>query len=373
MAEPFKNLFDAGEVRRLSERLRAFAGDFDAMAFEREVLDGLGALELKTRVQRISEALHRHLPGDYPAQLATLLRLQGPPADLSKKNQFDFRLWPVTDFVGRFGTSHFEPSLDALHQLTQRFSGEFAIRPFLRAEAQRTLAVLERWTADPSAHVRRLVSEGTRPRLPWGGRLRAFQEDPTATLALLERLRDDPHPYVRRSVANHLGDIAKDHPERAIGTLLRWRAEVGGPNLEWIVRQALRHPIKQGHPGALRAVGRDPDARVSVRALEVPERIALGEALDVRAVLRNEGSSALEAEVDLVVHFVRKNGSRGAKAFKGRVVALPPGVDVAFHKRIPLRPVTTRTHHPGLHRVDLQLNGRILAGADFELTGVSAG
>ena len=161
---------------------------------------------------------------------------------------------PHCFFVAEYGLDHFEPSMQAHYQLTQRFTAEFSIRPFLIKHTEATLARLRQWARDPNEHVRRLVSEGTRPRLPWASRLPAFQADPAPVLALLELLKDDPALYVRRSVANNLNDIGKDHPRVLMQTAQRWMRDAT-PERAWVVRHALRWAVKQGDPAALKVLG----------------------------------------------------------------------------------------------------------------------
>lgn len=366
MAEPFKNIYDQAWVDAAGQRLGAAAG-IDPAGLQQRVLPGLLELELKARVQLLADAMADWLPGEFPDQVQVLRSTLGPPADLSRKNQFDFSAWPMTMMVQRHGLQHFEVSTAALYELTQRFSAEFAIRPFLRRYPARTLALLEEWVEDPSPHVRRLVSEGTRPRLPWGERLRSFQQDPTPTLALLERLRQDPHEYVRRSVANHLGDIAKDHPERAVAVVQRWRREAPSDQMDALARQALRHLVKQGDPRALAAMGIDPHVVVELAAFEAPTRVELGGALELTAELLSGEDEPVDLEIDLLIHFRKKDGSLRPKTFKGKRARLVPGERLVLQRRIPLRPVSTRRHYPGLHRVEVQVNGQVLGGSDFEL------
>lgn len=364
MPEPFKNLYDEAWVHAAGRRIGSAAG-VDPGGLARRVLPALLDLELKARVDLLADALADWLPGSFPQQVEALLSTLGPPADLSRKNQFDMGCWPLTSFVQRHGLHDFDTSMRAIHALTQRFSGEFAVRPFLARQPEQTLALFETWTADPSPHVRRLVSEGSRPRLPWGERLRAFQQDPTPTLALLERLRADPHEYVRRSVANHLGDVAKDHPDRAVAVVRRWLSEAPSAEMTALARHALRHPVKLGHPGALAALGLDLQAEVALLSLQASSQVVLGEALEVDLVLRS--ASPVEVEVDLVLHLRKANGQRSPKVFKGGRLALQAGQERAWRKRLPLRPVTTRRYHGGLQRVEVQVNGRVLGGAEFEL------
>ena len=366
MPEPFKNLISPATVEAYAQALPALAPGFDAAAFRAAVLPHLEARELKDRVRLLADALHGHLPGDYPAALSALLGLMGPPADLEQKNQFAFQLWPVTDFVERYGLSHPSASLDALHALTQRFSGEFAIRPYLLQHREQTLARLSTWVSDPSPHVRRLVSEGTRTRLPWGQRLQPFIDDPSPVLALLEGLRADPHPYVRRSVANNMNDLAKDHPALVVATCRRWLEQVPGAQTQALVTRALRSLVKQGHPDALTLLGAGGAEGLSLTRLTVSPRVVLGGQLELDFTVHNPHDAPVPAVIDLVLHFRKTDGSLRPKVFKGARIDLPPGPRAVL-KRLPLKPVTTRRHHPGTQRVEVQVNGRILGGADFEL------
>ena len=210
----------------------------------------------------MAAALPAQLPPD-PATAIDLIRTSLPDSVAAQRWQsFDsFMLWPLTMYVAEHGQSCFEESMAAQHALTQLFTAEFSIRSFLQQQPQRTLAQLADWTTDPSEHVRRLVSEGTRPRLPWAAQLPAFIADPSPILPLLEPLRDDPSEYVRRSVANNLNDIAKDHPDVAGGD----RAMAGrGPVASSLVRRRLRTLVKAGDPAALRILGYDGRSPIGV-------------------------------------------------------------------------------------------------------------
>lgn len=362
MAAPFKDLVDRAVVDRYAQGLDRVV---DADAFRSAVLADLPALELKGRVRRLADGIADHARAPVPAVVEALLGLMGPPADLDVKNSADFGLWPATDYVERHALGHLDLALDALHALTQRFTAEFALRPFLVHHPAPTWARVDRWVTDASPHVRRLCSEGTRPRLPWGAHLTDSIADPSPGLAVLERLRADPHPYVRRSVANHLGDVAKDHLDVAVAVLERWKVEVPGPDTDWIVRHALRLPVKQGAPAALRCIGLDPTLPVAVRILDCSPRVVLGEALTIRAELLAERDG--DAEIDLLVHFVKTDGRRSPKPFKGVRRSLRAGVPEVFERRLPLADVSTRRHHAGAHRVEVQVNGEVRAGCEFEL------
>jgi len=232
----------------------------DAEAFRHNALDGLEPLGLLQRGQQFARALRQHLPKNYASATEILLACLTPP--LTSTDDLGLAVFfylPHICFVAEYGLNAelngrhdpFEISMHAQYELTKRFSAEFSIRPFLIREQERTLVRLLEWTSDANPHVRRLCSEGTRPRLPWAIRTPAFVENPTPVIPILEALKDDQELYVRRRVANHLGDIAKDHPELAYAVCERWL--VGSSNeRKWLIRHALRHPAKKGDKSALK-------------------------------------------------------------------------------------------------------------------------
>jgi len=254
-----KTLLDREAVDCLAHNLSLAQPRFDAAEFRRTALRGLEPLGILHRGQHLAAALKAHLPERYETAIDILLRSLTPPltrtADLGLAVFFYL---PHVCFIGTYGldATHnggrdpFEASMRAQYEITRRFSAEFSIRHFLIRHPERTLARLQEWTSDPDPHVRRLCSEGTRPRLPWAQRIPAFVHDPRPVLPILENLKDDPDLYVRRSVANHVGDIAKDHPALAFALCSRW---VTGASSErkWLIRHAVRHPAKKGIKAAL--------------------------------------------------------------------------------------------------------------------------
>lgn len=218
MATRLKDLFGPEVPRRIASAIAAVHPAFPVDRFVRDALDGYDALELTPRARQIAAVLRRHLPADYEEAVGILIASLGPASEAPElTGMASFFYAPHVYFVAEYGVAHWEASMHAQYELTQRFTAEFSIRAFLEHEPERTLALLKEWTSDPSPHVRRLVSEGTRPRLPWAPRLPRFQRDPSPVLELLELLKDDPSLYVRRSVANNLNDIGKDHPDLLVG------------------------------------------------------------------------------------------------------------------------------------------------------------
>jgi 3-methyladenine DNA glycosylase AlkC len=255
---PLKSLIGPELVALVGESFAAVVPQFDARRFRERALDGLAALELSPRAAQVAAALAEQLPADFREAGPFVIAALGPELGKSAGNGLaTFFYLPHSHLIASRGTSHFAAGMQANYELTKRFTAEFSLRPFLVEHQYRALKLLARWAVDPNPHVRRLVSEGTRPRLPWAPRLRAFQQDPAHTLPLLERLKDDAEPYVRRSVANHLGDLLKDHPEAVFGLCNAWVDQalelpaVRAKARLWIVRHAVRLPAKKGDARAL--------------------------------------------------------------------------------------------------------------------------
>lgn len=390
MAEPFKNLINARTVDAAGRHLQRVWPRFDRAAFERQAAHGLDALEFKARAMQLADALEATLPDRFPhvadlieASLAppTPLDPDGEPVGLANNehggaDELGLRgwvVWSLAEYVARRGMDDLPRALACLHALTQRFSAEFAIRPFIQRHPEAVFATLARWVHDPSAHVRRLVSEGSRPRLPWGLRLQALVADPSPTLPLLRALQDDASAYVRRSVANHLNDIAKDHPD-LVASWVRAHRPGASAHREALLRHASRSLVKQGHAPTLAAwdlgLGLQGEARLRLSA----PRASVGGDIGLEVDLRSTASAPQTLVIDYLVHHVRANGGTSPKVFKGWKRVLEPGECCTLGKRHSLRPVTTRTLYPGRHRIELQINGAVCAEASFDLEGgVTAG
>jgi 3-methyladenine DNA glycosylase AlkC len=367
MGEPFKNFIRRETLAPLADRIAAARPGWSASRFLDAACDGLDALELKARVIHVAEALRAHLDPDYLAALDHLLDAL-PPAQVGTES-FDggMAMWPVLTFVERHGVAHFDRSMSALRQMTSRFSAEFAVRPFLAADMDRALATLTEWASDPNPHVRRLVSEGTRPRLPWGQQVRGLMAEPPPSLPLLNALCRDPVLYVRRSVANHIGDIAKAQPDLAVATVVGWIDGEDTPEARWIARHALRHPVKIGHAGALAAFGFHPPQLAEVMVSILPESIVLGDAVRVSARLKSASSDDQPLSMDLVLSFPSSSGRVSRKTFKWGTPTLPGGGVWEGEKKLPMRKVTTRRHIAGPVQVGLQVNGQVVAEGQFHL------
>ncbi|GAA0780654.1 DNA alkylation repair protein [Roseibium denhamense] len=261
--EPFKNNLSADLVRQLGRQFAKNCATFDQTGFESQVLGSIEPLELKQRARLIADTAHQYLPMDLEERFKILKAVLHPNTEIAFDRHSDdqgIRGWgimPLGMIVSDWGLDGFEASFALLKEMTKRATAEFDVRPFLAKDQERALAIMAPWTEDDCVHVRRLVSEGTRPRLPWGMQLKQLVKDPAPTLPLLERLKDDPEEYVRRSVANHLNDIAKDHPDLVAGIAANW-LKGADKNREKLVKHACRTLIKSGHPATLKAFGLNP-------------------------------------------------------------------------------------------------------------------
>jgi 3-methyladenine DNA glycosylase AlkC len=359
MAEPLKNSFDVAMVRRLAGSLARADPRFKARAFVASATREFDQLELMDRARRVAAALRDHLPTDYPAAVEVILGSLGHDSSPAKSGSMDaFRFLPFSIFVAEHGLdeTHFDASMKAQYEITKLFTSEFSIRAFLERHPERTLARLREWARDRDPHVRRLVSEGSRPRLPWAGRLRGFQKDPRPVLDLLELLKDDPSEYVRRSVANNLNDIGKDHPEVLVEVASRWLKGASAERAA-LVRHALRFLVKQGDPGALKALGHGEKASVTVSGRAAPRRVRIGDRIRVTVKVTSRSRLSQRLAVDLSVGYVKADGSRRAKVFKMSVIDLAPRQSILLSKVLSFAQHTTRRHFPGRHTLDVVVNG----------------
>jgi 3-methyladenine DNA glycosylase AlkC len=349
-------------VRTLADALVAASPDFPRAAFLAAAGDGLERLELKDRIRHVADAVQGALPDDVPTVVAVI------DGAIATGTLDGWSAWPLTELAGRLGPDAPAEVLPLLARLTTVMSCEFAIRPCLAAHPEETFAHLERWADDPDERVRRLVSEGTRPRLPWGERLRELQADPTPSLRLLDRLREDPSPTVRRSVANHLGDIAKDHPDLAVATARRWRDE-GGEHVDEVVRHGLRALVKAGAPDALALLGYDAAAPVRLRSFTVePGRVAIGGVVQLTVALTVDGTAPVPVVVEYVVTYLGPRGPRKPKPYRLAERVVAPGEEVRLRRRHRFDHASIRTLHHGVQSVAVQANGRVLGSSDVELT-----
>jgi 3-methyladenine DNA glycosylase AlkC len=374
VADALKTFFSPSLVRRLAADLARAHPRFPVNPFVKDACAGLDALELLDRGRHIARALGTHLPASYPEAIDVLLRSLGPEHatdELLGLGMAPFFYLPHTMFVVDRGLDHFDLSMRAQYELTKRFSAESSIRPYIAKDPERAFALLREWANDSNAHVRRLVSEGTRLRLPWAPRVPWLDANPERVLALLELLKDDPSTMVRRSVANNLNDLGKARPELLNRTAAAWLDGGGGaasPERRALIEHALRGAVKRGDAEALRLLGFGKKAAVSLeRVAFQPTRVKIGGRVTMTFTLRSTASTTQELLVDVAVHFVKARGVTGAKVFKLKRLTLGPREHADLQTSFSLAIHTTRVPQPGVHTVDVIVNGQRIAAGSFRV------
>jgi 3-methyladenine DNA glycosylase AlkC len=375
VADALKTFFSPALVRRLAAALEAAEPTFPVRRFVKDACAGLDELELLDRGRHIARALATHLPPSYRDAVAVLLKSLGPEHDsdeLIGAGMAPFFYLPHTIFVAEHGLEHFDLSMRAQYELTKRFSAESSIRPYIAHDPERTFGVLLAWTADPNPHVRRLVSEGTRLRLPWAPRIAWLDANPERVVTLLDRLKDDPSTMVRRSVANNLNDLGKVHTDLLMRTAAAWLEHASSDRRD-LIEHALRSAVKRGESGALRLLGYGQKASVGIEGARIsPRRVAIGERVSISFALRSRSRASQDLLVDLAVHFVKASGRSAPKVFKLKRVVLAARGRVELSTSISLAIHSTRKPQPGRHAVDVIVNGKPTPVGAFQVVGAKA-
>ena len=370
MAEKFSlkdHLFNAKTVGQLADEYTAGVPGFDGARFQDEALSGFAERELMARMEWMADCLEKQLASDFPTLANQLEAAMAAPLDTSlTDDDFGHFIHALPGILAvRHGIeAHRDRALDLLYEATKRFSMEFYIRGFLNRWPDETLARLADWSLDDNYHVRRLVSEGTRPKLPWA---KAISLDFEQALPLLERLHSDATRYVTRSVANHLNDIAKTEPDRVVEVLASWACagQQDAKELAWMTRHALRTLVKQGHGGALELLGYRHDIAVKAK-MNIAPQVRIGDTLLIACEL--EADQNLPVMVDYRLRFARPGGKAAEKVFKLKVTELSERKPSKLQKNHRLKAdATTFKWHPGAHEIVLQVNGMDVDRVAFEV------
>ena len=375
MADLLREAINSQTIVGLGQRIGKVYPQFDAAGFAEFINPKISELGLYERIDLVVCALEQFLPQEFEHAATILTNSLGEELDAStddlvsgdlSSNQ-GFIVVALGLYIARHGIQHFEISMHALYEMTKRFSSEGPIRDFLIADEERTLKRYQEWVEDPNVHVRRLVSESTRPRLPWAKQLTRFINDPGPVLPLLEKLKNDPHLYVRRSVANHLNDISKDHPALVVDILSRWNEEQS-PQMTWLTKHALRTLVKKGNPQALALLGFSPDFDVMVDAFTLQSKtISLGESLWIQLDLSTTVHQPQKLMIDYIIYHMKANGKRTPKVFKWSQKTITTNAPINLKKKHKFGRLTTRKYYSGKHEIHIQINGKIVAQDAFYL------
>ena len=364
-----KTIFNQEVITDLAQRIKKVFPSFDSIGFEQDANYNLENLELKQRSTQISTALTSYLlPSEFEKAASILIQAMGEDDKSGGLEGYNgFRFMPFLDFVAVRGLDNPDIALDSLEKMTLHFSAEFAIRPFILQHPDITLPRLLNWTSHKDWRVRRLASEGSRPRLPWGIQLKPFIENPSFVIGILNQLYNDTNLIVRRSVANNLNDIAKDNPELAVETAQSWW-DSGEEIARWTVRHGLRTLIKQGHQEALSILGFIGGDNIRVENFQFQTSLVMiGDELNFSLLLVSEELKNVRLIVDYILHRVLANGKLSKKVFKLRQIELLPGEQISLSGKHKFKQLSTRTYYPGIHSIELIVNGRSVGKYDFEL------
>lgn len=351
-----KNYLDLNFIKTLSADIQHASKKFDADGFVKKIQPQLGRLELKQRIRLVSTLLNEFMAGSYENKISVLKKVAPRHSGLAGL------IFP--DFVEVHGQDEVDVSVEAMKFFTSFSSSEFAIRPFIEKHPNRMMKELLKWTQDSNEHIRRLASEGCRPRLPWSFKLRGLIKDPSTILLILEKLKDDDSLYVRKSVANNLNDISKDHPDLVLSLAKKWIGK--SQNTDWILKHALRTLLKKGDQRALKLFGVAAAKNVQIKDLAVSKsKNPIGSSVQFEFVVKNKSEQMLRLEY--AIHYLKKNGTYTKKVFKISEKQVLSG-DHHVIRRHSLRQMTTRKHNVGLHRIEVIINGQSMMQAEFFIT-----
>lgn len=366
MSTLLKDLYHPGFFDRFGTLLQEEISGFDKNAFIRTVFAGnWKELELKERIRRTSQALHTQLPARFPDAARQLCRIT---TRLQKEkftgNSIEFLILP--DYIEQFGLDDYPAAVQTMEKITQFMTCEFAVRPFLIRYGEKMMLQMLAWSLHKNEQVRRLASEGMRPRLPWAMAVPALKKDPSPVLPILENLKKDPSDSVRRSVANNLNDIAKDHPALVLHIARKWKGL--GPETDALIKHGSRTLLKQGHPEILKYYGLHKSDHFKTGGFKIDTPVVkTGESLSFRFTLKNTDRKKQTVRLEYAIWYLRQNGTHSKKVFKISERVLAAGEELAIARRQSFRIITTRTFYPGKHRVSLIVNGKEVAEGGFLL------
>lgn len=357
--EPLKEMFNKSFYEKLATEFQKAEKSFNKKKFVTEVTKDLAALELNGRLRNTSVVLKQHLPADYKRSIEIM-------KEVIPKMHGGYANLVFPDFVGLYGKDHFDFSLEALKYFTQFGSSEFAIREYLKSDFDRTIKIMRKWAQDKNHHVRRLASEGSRPRLPWSFKLDKVIENPKLTLPILEQLKEDEELYVRKSVANHLNDFSKEHPKLLLEIVKNWKGK--SKHTDWIIKHGSRTLLKKGDAKVLAHFGIKHDPSVELKNFKLlTPTIKVGEYIPFYFDLNNKSSKKINTRIEYAIYFKIANGTYSKKVFKISERELEGKQTLKLERKHSFKLITTRKYYPGTQKVALIINGKESGALNFEL------
>ena len=355
MSEPLKFMYNSQFFERLCPVIKEAVPDFGERRFVYSVFDTTWAdLELKQRTRQVTKALGKCLPSEYPKAIEAVVYI----CRLLQNRKHTLPTYPLIflpDYIEQYGLDHFELSMQAIEESTKLVSAEFAIRPFIEKYPVETMKMMLKWSKHPHPAVRRLSSEGCRPRLPWGMGLPFLKQDPSSILPILENLKTDPSDSVRRSVANNINDIAKDHPEIALRISQQWKG--ASRETDWIIKHGCRTLLKRGNVEALTLHGFDPKASGRIKKLQISETVHIGGSLNFQFEFVNIEKKTTKFRIDYILDYITRSGHISTKIFKLSENRFEPGHWVLIKRKKSFADCSTRMHFKGAHQLRIMANG----------------
>lgn len=354
--EPLKNIYTPELIASFADQVNDVYPSFAKRLFLEEVFnDAWPVMELKQRMRHITVVLHQHLPPSYEEAINVLLQLAPGCKGMA------FLFFP--DYVEQYGLTYWDTSMKALACFTQYSTAEYAVRPFIEQDQFKMMRQMRQWAKDRNVHIRRLASEGCRPRLPWASPLKALQRDPEVILPILEQLKQDDEKYVMKSVANNLNDISKDHPQLVFELAQQWYGK--HPSTDWIVRHGCRTLLKKRHQEALLLFGLKGPEGIAGSSIKLsPASVNLGESVTLSIAFDVPEERYLRVEYS--IGFIKANGKGSSKLFRVAERTFTRGGHL-ITKTHHFKDLSTRKHYPGNHHIGLWINGRQMAEASLAL------
>ncbi|TAF64596.1 MAG: DNA alkylation repair protein [Cytophagales bacterium] len=361
-----KNIYSEAFYEQLSEILEECLPHFEPQKFKEAIFTpAFTALELKQRMKHTADVLHTFLPKEYEKAASYLVKIV---KTLQQKNiaekSIEYMFLP--EYIATYGIDFYETSVKTMEEITQFTSCEFAVRPFLMRYTDQMLPQMLLWSAHEHRKVRRLASEGTRLRLPWGLKVPALAKNLETILKILENLKQDSCEVVRRSVANNLNDISREYPEKVLQIAQRWKGEQ--PETDALIKHALRTLLKKAHPEALALYGLESKALALKTFSLQRNQLRIGEQLSFAFEIQNLSPKEQNTRIEYAIYFIKNNGMHSKKVFKITERTIAPDATIKFERQQSFKQMTTRKHYAGTHWIAILLNGEEKNRLSFELS-----
>ncbi|MEX2379393.1 MAG: DNA alkylation repair protein [Vicingaceae bacterium] len=365
MAEPLKNRYNEQFFEKLIHNWQNIQPSLKAQEFLQNIHNqAWEKMELKERMRHLALCMNDFLPQPYEKAVQEIVQLAHQLRKNAQEQSFEYLFLP--EYILQYGIEHPKNSLQAMEEITQFVSCEFAIRPFLEQYPKESFKKMIQWSKHPEANVRRLASEGSRPRLPWAAALTSLKKDPRPLLPILENLKDDSSLYVRKSVANNLNDISKDHPQLFIELIHEWKSN--SANRQWILKHASRTLLKSGHAEIMEFFDYAPTEHFKLESFQLKQnKVTFGSALEFDFQIKNLKNNASKLRLEYGIYFLKANGSHNKKVFKISERAPKASETIAVERKHPIRAITTRKYYSGEHFVVLIVNGKEIIKRNFTL------